>query len=281
MADEAEKIDHYVEEHMDEWQNLSSEVLRIPKEESGLPRTIHVFRAFGRLCIQVLCKTKNNLQIVGQGTYKKGKISVEWRTKTLWTEYNVHAQNDWDVIKKGLEKHDIVGCQPSIFPSPKGSLIYQKKDHTQTYSFFGPLRDGDAAGYLTELRQQKMSITGQVLHILDTLERHNITHNDMKTANFFIYIDDANQIQIELGDFDFAQSCPVKLKDYRQDCWGYDKTKGDFQKTAQFLELIYQEENSEIQDLINKLKAIGNSDSIHASNYSASQLLTVFKSLAA
>jgi hypothetical protein len=187
-AQESLRIENYVQEHESDWQSLTlKQVIRIPKEESNLPRTIQIFSAYGRLCIQVLCKTKNNLKMIGQGEYKKAKVSVEWRTKTLWTEYIAHGEDDLELIQQGLNNHDKIGYHVSgVFPSPQGRLTYEK-DGKKKYNFFGPLRLGDATSYIKELREQKLSVAHQLLNILNELEKKNICHNDMKISNFFIY----------------------------------------------------------------------------------------------
>lgn len=239
--DEAILLDKYIQTHQSQWGNLEG-VLRISKEESALPRSIHVYREYGRLCVQVLCKTKNHLKMVGAGKYKIGKVSVEWLTKTLWVQYVVYGHEERDRVSKGLIQHDRLNGHATIFPSPKGRSSYINNNNTThqgsvKLSMFAPLREGDAISCLKELKKQKLFTTYQLLSALCILEKNNVMHNDVRLNNLFFYMRDG-KIYLELGDFDLAIEWPRDLEDYRMFCGGRDKAKFDITSVCTLLKII-------------------------------------------
>ncbi len=196
-------IDKWVESRLPTWSALPADkASRYTKEKTRLPRTIHVFTAFGKICVQVLCKTKHRIQPVGKGYYKEGKIAVEWRTKTLWVQYV--GIRHIDEIRQGLEAQDQLIGQPGIFPTACGRGFYKQKSGKRKFSFFGPLRDGSCRNAIPLLRTQIYSVAHQLLKILCVLEKANVIHMDIKKDNLLYRIDSNQKIHIELIDFDVA-----------------------------------------------------------------------------
>lgn len=207
-------IDKCVVKNKTEWADLpEGMVLRLPKEGTGLPRTIVVFKAFDRLCVQVLCKTKGGILQVGLGAFKKGKIAVEWISHTLWVQY---VTTRYERVRKGLEVHDLVAGKPGIFPKTCGRRLYQGKNGCEKFCFFGPYRDG-AWNYFNTFfyKDQKHFIAHQYLRALCVLEEANIIHLDLRDPNILNIVDSNQKLQIEVNDFDLASIVPTDLAKFR------------------------------------------------------------------
>ncbi|MBS0624480.1 MAG: protein kinase [Verrucomicrobia bacterium] len=178
-------------------------VLRIPKEESGLPRTLHIYYEYGRLCVQVLCKTKNNLPPVGKGAYKQGKIAVEWQTKTLWVEHIPLETRENFFIYLSLKTQELFDGVRGIFPSPKGRIDYISKKKLKKYSFLSPLRTGDLFIHWNIALAHRLSLASDFAHALRALEQKNVAHRDLRSPNILLH-EDTGQVHFEVSDFDKA-----------------------------------------------------------------------------
>ncbi|MBS0626289.1 MAG: hypothetical protein JSS32_09590 [Verrucomicrobia bacterium] len=248
--EEAKSLDKYISAHRKDWQSSlkTGEVLRIPKEESGLPRTIHVYREYGRLCVQVCCKTKNGLKAVGRGGFKSAKMAVEWMTKTLWVQSTAKDASDFDRIGRGLviqdQFHDVRG----VFPSPKGRLVFDSNG-IQKFSMFAPLRDGCLRDHFDVAVKYKFTAINDVLNALKAFEERNITHGDLmqgpatKEDNVLFYID-GGKACFEIADFDVAawrsdiKKCREDSKNNSQDSYFYNSRTFDLLFAKEFISKV-------------------------------------------
>ncbi len=204
--EEIKRLDRYIQDHLTEWNSIDTNVLRIPKESSELPRTLHVFKENNQLRVQVLCKQKNGLRKVGEGSFKKVKRSVEWISQTLWAQSTVHC-TQWERVESGLTMHEKVADQPGVFPLAQGKSTYSK-NYWRKLSFFTPLYPGTLESLLLESKsiddKEKFSITHQLLKVLCMFEKRDFSHFDLYDHNIFFYCDQSDQIRIEIADFDNA-----------------------------------------------------------------------------
>jgi hypothetical protein len=202
---------------MPAWIDLAADtVFRYTKETTGLKRTIHVFKAYGRICVQVLCKTKGGLHGVGEGAFKRGKRSVEWLTKSLWVQYVPLVCELHSKVLEGLSVQDALKGGQGIFPQVVGRGFYTSKIRGSVkFSFFGPLRDGNCNRIYMHTAQ-KVSIARQLLKGLYNLESANVTHSDLQLSNLLFYEDSKGKICVEINDFDGATIVPFNLAERRE-----------------------------------------------------------------
>lgn len=242
--EETQELDKYISENLEEWEKRidGKEVLRIPKKESGLARTIHVYREYGQLCIQVLCKTKGGLKRLGEGGYKNGKRSVEWRTKTLWGQFVSNTVNYNDIIIASIKNHKSVSAVPSITPCPSGQIVYNKpyrsvsavgpirpcsgllvynEPYRSVLSFFVPMRAGEVTSKFATIH--KYHFVHDMLKAFVELEKNDIYHVDIKLPNI-LYYQHNNIPYFELNDFDTSTKYAVSIKNVRQ--WRLERKTG-------------------------------------------------------
>jgi hypothetical protein len=213
---ECRQIDQYVQDHRAEWKKswlFQRPRIRIPKNESGLPRTLIIYHEDEHLCVQVCCKTKGNLRLVGEGSYKRVKRSIEWLSKSLWAQSTAYSV--WEFCRY----HKQLDGMEGIAPYPRGLIHYvSSKDSTGTRStYFSPLRTGTWYCFFQQFwndpiyRNNLPSFANQMFKILLSLEKKNVVHDDLSDTNILYYSEGEN-LKFEAMDFDYARYTHEKQK---------------------------------------------------------------------
>src|SRR5262249_42249095 len=92
-------IDDFVKAHIEQWQTKVSKPLRIDKDETGLPRSMVVFKEGDKLQIMVLFKQKGWAKALGKGAPKSAKIAMEWQSGKLYADVIVKSETAIDTFK--------------------------------------------------------------------------------------------------------------------------------------------------------------------------------------
>lgn len=127
-------------------------VLRFPKEETGLPRTIEICKSQGKIHVMVLCKTKQRIPSLGKGTSKTAKLAIDWLTGERFANLVIFdpKQRKW-LEKQELALMEKLDGKPGIAKPYFGIHTYdalQKDGHgsssvVEKLSFFMPLYLGN------------------------------------------------------------------------------------------------------------------------------------------
>lgn len=217
--EEALQIHQYIEERKDFWQNQltqNDEMLRIEKEFSGLPRTIHVINDHGTLRIVVLFKRKG-VKPVGHGTFKTVTHAIDWITGSPWA-YSVIkdfaiVQSCHELALERLASERIPEVDASIqarvmCPVPIGVISYiHGAQGSQKLGFFTRLMNGSLESLLQEntlTPQQKWQIAEDLIDTLYILNLKRIEHRDIKPENI-LYERLDNKIRVYLADYGVAR----------------------------------------------------------------------------
>lgn len=215
--EEGLQIEGYINSHYDNWNKTTykdwikkqkSECLRLPKEETGLPRTLEVFKKDdGTVHVLVLLKTKGNIQILGEGQTKTVKLAINWKTKEPYANLVAKEDDISAVVQEEVLTNSIAGL-PGIANKMLFLHQYSSKDGKKKIGYYMHLYEASLKDLLKQgiqlTIQDKMHIAKDILLATRTLLQHHIENRDSKEANIFLEKDASGRYHAYKGDLGYS-----------------------------------------------------------------------------
>ncbi len=236
---EYQEIGSYIESNIKEWKaklqdiqnspSHSTTTIRITKEKSKLPRTLHVIMEDGKLYVMVLCKKKGGIDRIGSGNQKEVTHAFDYLSQTRWAysttkDNSIIEELDFQAhLAKPMEH--VRDIQQSLLIPHIGMIRYKSKAKTGIEASFSsktgvftPLMDGSLNDLIHEYKltlEQKLQIMEDLIKWLYLLEQKNIDHCDIKPENILFKFE-GDRIRAYIADYGVSRcEDPSMAKKYK------------------------------------------------------------------
>jgi serine/threonine protein kinase len=192
-ARQYQSVKEYIETNIDGWEKALSKTaknrsrtIRITKEESGLPVTIHAVKDKGKFFVWAICD-----KFLGSGSQKEVKHAFEYLSGTRWAYSETEGKSiqEESTVLADLAKPEerLKDIQKSAFIPLVGQTKYEGKT-----GCFTPLMDGNLRDTITRYKlndSQRIEIMDELIDQLYLLAEKGIEHGDIKPENILCKVD--------------------------------------------------------------------------------------------